>query len=211
MQATSWVLVVYFLSGLSLDQGGWHFWVFYVIISLTVLNGAAMVRFLAAFAPDLVAANGMIGVLVAIFIVFAGFLVPRFEVKHYWVWAYYLDPLQWGITGLMANEFNSKRYDTLCGELSPAQIANNFAQCVNRPNQQIGHAYLAKGQFYTSIHWVGIAVTVLVGWFIVWTFLTLFSLSKIRHVSRIVITPTAEVNSLTNVLPILHSVSRYLT
>jgi hypothetical protein len=61
MQATSWVLVVYFLSGLSLDQGGWHFWVFYVIISLTVLNGAAMVRFLAAFAPDLVAANGMIG------------------------------------------------------------------------------------------------------------------------------------------------------
>jgi hypothetical protein len=54
-------VIVYFLSGLSLDQGGWHFFVFYIIISLTVLNGAAMVRFMAVFAPDLVAANGMIG------------------------------------------------------------------------------------------------------------------------------------------------------
>lgn len=191
-EATTWVIVVYFLSNLSLNQGGWHFWVFYIIISLTVLNGNAMVRFLAMFAPDLVAANGLIGILVAIFIVFAGFLVPRFQVRHWWIWAYYLDPLQWGITSLMINEFNSKRYSAPCSTLTLEQIRADLPQCVNRPNQPVGHAYLAKGQFYSSNGWIGIAIACLVGWFVVWTLLTLLAAEKLRHQTLIIVTPTAE-------------------
>lgn len=134
------------------------------------------------------------GVIVAIFIVFAGFLMPRFEVPHYWIWAYYLDPLQWGVTSLVINEFNSKRYGALCSTLSAEQIATRFAQCRGRPNQTLGHAFLAKGQFYTGNPWIGIAVAVLLGWFALWTALTLLAASKIRHVQLTVITPSAEVS-----------------
>ncbi|CAM6101594.1 unnamed protein product [Calypogeia fissa] len=191
-EATTWSIIVYFLSNLSTDQGGWHFWVFYIVISLTVLNGSATVRFLAAFSPDLVAANGMFGIMVAVFIVFAGFLMPRFQVRHYWLWAYYLDPLQWGITALMINEFNSKRYNILCSELTQQEIRLNFPQCNGRPNQTLGHAYLAKGQFYTGNHWIGISIAVLIGWFTLWTFLTWFALARIRHMPTLIVSPSAE-------------------
>lgn len=56
-----WTLVVYFMTDLSVKDGGWHFWVYYVILSLTAINGASLVRFMAYFAPDRDAANAIIG------------------------------------------------------------------------------------------------------------------------------------------------------
>jgi hypothetical protein len=60
-QATLWTAVIYFMTGLNVNNGGWHFWVFYLIMLLTVINGASLVRFLAYFAPDRDAANAVIG------------------------------------------------------------------------------------------------------------------------------------------------------
>lgn len=61
-QATLWTMVIYFMTGLSIKDGSWHFWVFYVIMTLTALNGASLVRFLAYFSPDRDAANALIGI-----------------------------------------------------------------------------------------------------------------------------------------------------
>lgn len=60
-QAILWTVVIYFMTGLSIKDGSWHFWVFYVIMSLTALHGASLVRFMAYFAPDRDAANALIG------------------------------------------------------------------------------------------------------------------------------------------------------
>jgi hypothetical protein len=51
--------------GLSLEDGGWHFWVYYLIVTLTALNGASLVYFMAYFALDRDAANAMIGMCVS--------------------------------------------------------------------------------------------------------------------------------------------------
>ncbi|KAJ7522819.1 hypothetical protein O6H91_18G028200 [Diphasiastrum complanatum] len=188
-EATAWTIIVYFLTGLTVKEGGWHFWVFYIIVVLTVLNGAAMVRFISSIAPDLVAASSTIGLVVSVIILFAGFLVPRFKVPKYWLWAYYINPLQWGVTALVINEYNSKSYSLLCRDVS--NLAN-IPQCIGRPNDTIGHAYLAKGQFYTSHHWIGIAVAVLLGWLALLTTLTYFALAQIRHMPKTRLTPRIE-------------------
>lgn len=60
-QATLWTVVLYFMTGLSIKDGSWHFWVFYVIMILTALLGASLVRFMAYFAPDRDTANALIG------------------------------------------------------------------------------------------------------------------------------------------------------
>lgn len=61
-QATIWTVVIYFMTGLTVKDGSWHFWVFYVIMCLTALTGSSLVRFLAYFAPDRDAANALIGI-----------------------------------------------------------------------------------------------------------------------------------------------------
>jgi len=50
------------MTGLSIKDGSWHFWVFYVIMSLTAINGSSLVRFMAYFAADRDAANALIGI-----------------------------------------------------------------------------------------------------------------------------------------------------
>jgi hypothetical protein len=66
VQTTIWTLIVYFMTGLSLEDGGWHFWVYYIIVTLSALNGASLVRFMAYFAPTRDAANAMIGMCVSL-------------------------------------------------------------------------------------------------------------------------------------------------
>ena len=61
LQATLWTFVVYFMTDLTVKDGGWHFWVYYIIVTLTAINGASMVRFMAFVTPDRDAANGLIG------------------------------------------------------------------------------------------------------------------------------------------------------
>jgi len=58
------------MAGLSVDDGGWHFWVYYVILTLSTINGASLVRFMAYFAPDRDAANAVIGTFTAVLDIF---------------------------------------------------------------------------------------------------------------------------------------------
>ncbi|KAL2613833.1 hypothetical protein R1flu_025525 [Riccia fluitans] len=188
VEATAWTAIVYFLTNLSLSEGGWHFWVFYAVIVLTVLHGSAMVRCLSAVLPDLAAASGLLGLLVAIFILFAGFLLPRHICPDYWIWAYYLDPLQWGITALLINEFSSDSYKVLCRDVPDL---TRLPQCAGLPDSTIGHAYLTRLQFNTDTKWIGVAVAVMVGWILLWTLINYRALAKIRHKALLVVTPAA--------------------
>lgn len=51
------------------------------------------------------------GVSIIIFLLFSGFLITRNKVPHWWIWAYYISPLQWGVTALVCNEFLSGEYN----------------------------------------------------------------------------------------------------
>ncbi len=64
VQTTIWTLIVYFMAGLSLEDAGWHFWVYYLVVTLTASNGSSLVHFMAYFAPDRDVANAMIGMCV---------------------------------------------------------------------------------------------------------------------------------------------------
>jgi hypothetical protein len=53
------------MAGLSLEDGGWHFWVYYLVVTLTASNGSSLVYFMAYFAPDRDVANAMTGMCVS--------------------------------------------------------------------------------------------------------------------------------------------------
>jgi hypothetical protein len=48
------------MARLSFEDGGWHFWVYYLIVTLIALNGASLVHFMSYFALDRDVANAMI-------------------------------------------------------------------------------------------------------------------------------------------------------
>lgn len=118
------------------------------------------------------------GLLVAIFILFSGFLVPRDIVPKYWIWAFYIDPLQQAITALLINEFNSESYKVLCRDVPDL---TKIGQCIGLPDETVGHAFLLRLQFYTEKKWIGVSIAVMVGWLIMWSLINYLALAKIRH------------------------------
>jgi len=119
---------------------------------------------------------------VGVFSVFARFLVPHFLVCYYWIWAYYLDPLQWGIIALMLNVFNFETYSLWCSEVP--NVVTNLLQCVGHQTNIINHAYLAWGQFYTNNSWIVVSIVVMVGWIVLFNVGAYFCLAKLQHIPK---------------------------
>ena len=115
-----------------------------------------------------------------LFILFNGFLLPRYQVPPYWIWVYYLNPLQWAVTALVVNEYTSPDYSLPCQNV-PDKSYTFIPQCLKYPNESIGKAWLLNAQIRTDDRWIGLSVIVLLAWLVVWNVLAYFSISKIQH------------------------------
>ncbi|CAI5487022.1 unnamed protein product, partial [Closterium sp. Naga37s-1] len=188
IEATVWSIVVYFLAGFSLSDGGVHFWIFYAIMILTVLHGSAMVRFIAFSTRNPAAAAFFSALLVgpSVFL-FIHLLIPQSLIRGYWIWVYRIDALQWAATMMQVNEFRSSKFNTPCTEVLPptylmpsSSVSNSSAAfpllplspypfCQAYPTEAVGMAYLkASGWNYDWIVFL-IGPLVLVAWTILWT------------------------------------------
>lgn len=54
------------------------------------------------------------GLAIIFFLLFSGFLIAKNKVPNWWIWVYYISPLQWGVTALICNEFLSQKYSQVC-------------------------------------------------------------------------------------------------
>ena len=54
--------------------------------------------------------NYFAGLCIIFFLLFSGFLISKNKVPDWWIWVYYISPLQWAITAIVCNEFLSDRY-----------------------------------------------------------------------------------------------------
>lgn len=55
------------------------------------------------------------GLCIIFFLLFSGFLIVKSKVPDWWIWVYYISPLQWAITAIVCNEFLSDRYSEVSG------------------------------------------------------------------------------------------------
>eukprot|EP00897_Mesotaenium_endlicherianum_P003132 jgi/Mesen1/2847/ME000174S02104 len=209
-EGVMWAVIVYFLTGLSLRDGGWHFWIFLYVSIMMVLNAVSAIRLCAFFCPTFDSANGLFGskpltlgifsagVWLALMVMFAGNLMPYKRIPGYWIWFYYINPMQWAFTMLEVSEMSSTSYDQRCStvgaDLAPplqAQYqATNFPFCIGRsgpgglipgPDNTIGHAWQAVSQFRSDYSWIGAGAAMLFAWQLIFNVLTYLAIAKVRH------------------------------
>lgn len=46
-----------------------------------------------------------------VLVVFAGFSIVKDSIPPWWIWAYYLSPLSWGLQAIVVNEMTQERWD----------------------------------------------------------------------------------------------------
>nr|XP_024402508.1 pleiotropic drug resistance protein 1-like isoform X1 [Physcomitrium patens]XP_024402509.1 pleiotropic drug resistance protein 1-like isoform X1 [Physcomitrium patens]XP_024402510.1 pleiotropic drug resistance protein 1-like isoform X1 [Physcomitrium patens]XP_024402511.1 pleiotropic drug resistance protein 1-like isoform X1 [Physcomitrium patens]XP_024402512.1 pleiotropic drug resistance protein 1-like isoform X1 [Physcomitrium patens]XP_024402513.1 pleiotropic drug resistance protein 1-li len=166
--------LVYFLTGLTLANNGAHY-ITYAIAAFLCANTFAMfTRFAASLCHTKESASGISGLCITFFLLFSGFLIAKNKVPDWWIWVYYISPLQWAITALICNEFLSDTYSQPCN--------NSITYCRGRSDMNIGQAYLAIYDFPTTTlrgYWVPVLVLFFYYW--VLSCCCFWTVANVRH------------------------------
>jgi hypothetical protein len=124
----------------------------------------ALFRFLGAILKSMVVANtfGMF-VLLLVFI-FGGFLIPRDDVRPWWIWAYWSSPMMYSQNAISINEFLATRW------------ANpNTDTSIDAPT--VGKAILKAKGFFTTEGGFWISIGGIIGFAILFNILYILALT----------------------------------
>jgi len=109
-------IMVYFMCGLVREAGA--FFTFYVVIISGYLAMTLFFRSIGCACPDFDYAIRFGGTLITLFIITSGYLI-QYQSEKVWIrWIYWINPLGYGFSTLMENEFS--RITLTCTDLVPS-------------------------------------------------------------------------------------------
>jgi ABC-2 type transporter len=168
--------VVYFLVGLSYNQGDAtiaSYFIFLVILFVTSWTSGLFFSTFSSCVQTVTTAQALMAVTAILLVLFSGFTVQPDVIPVYYIWVYWINYFGWVFRGLIVNEFDSGRY-------------NELVTIGNGETVTLGEATLIQFGFVDgndvpySLEWAVWGVLFALGSAIVACFLSIFFLSRIR-------------------------------
>ncbi|GAA93595.1 hypothetical protein E5Q_00239 [Mixia osmundae IAM 14324] len=159
-------VIIYFMTGLYRSAGA--FFAFFVIVYAQFLSLASFFRLIGCICRDYNLAARLASVLVTAFVLYSGYIVPVFNMKRWLFWIYEMNPLAFGFSALMSNEF--RHLEMTCDgsyitprnvggltqyptELGPNQVCTLQGSVAGSPTVA-GSDYIYSGyQYLVSTQW----------------------------------------------------------
>ncbi|WPJ61203.1 hypothetical protein SMAC4_07892 [Sordaria macrospora] len=113
--ATIFNILVYFLAGLRREPG--QFFLYFIVSYLSTFIMSAFFRTIAASTKTVSQALALAGVLVLALIIYTGYIVPVPEMKPWFGWIRWINPIFYGFEILIANEFHGREFT--CSSIVP--------------------------------------------------------------------------------------------
>uniref|UniRef100_A0ACD5TSL6 Uncharacterized protein n=1 Tax=Avena sativa TaxID=4498 RepID=A0ACD5TSL6_AVESA len=162
MDTSLFTLVTYYVIGYAPSPGRF----FSQLLAYFCMHqmAGAMFRMLGSVLRTMVVANTF-GMFVLLFILlFGGFVIPRDDIKPWWIWAYWISPMMYSNNALSTNEFLDTRWSIPNVDRSIDALT-------------VGEAYLkSKGYFMGEwVYWLSIGAVI--GFMVLFNTLYLFALT----------------------------------
>ena len=151
-------VIVYFMVDLKKEAGA--FFVFLLFTYITTVAMSVIFRATAAATKKIDAASGIAGILVLVLSIYTGYVIPAPSMHPWFAWLRWLNPVQYGFEGLMANEFHGSLAP--CTSLVPSgvgyenvSLANQVCAVNGAQSGKLfvsGDAYLMASFGYTYDH-----------------------------------------------------------
>lgn len=131
------------------------------------LMSSSLFRMIAGICRTMVVANTGGSCALMVIVMLAGFIIPKPNIKPWWIWGYYLSPLAYAVRATSVNEFLAPRWTTTVGHDHRAHhVGRNVLQSFGI--QQDANGY-----------WIGVAA--LVVFTILFNFLYTLSLTYLNR------------------------------
>jgi len=106
LEVLIFTVILYFVVGLRTDDGGIHLGAFYLCLFTLRLCAYAFIETCANATPVAEAATALVAVSFTIFMLFAGFLIPKTSIPKAWLWMYYASFFRYPLDFLTSNELS---------------------------------------------------------------------------------------------------------
>ncbi|KAJ5952972.1 uncharacterized protein N7479_011385 [Penicillium vulpinum] len=178
LRCVSSAIIIYFLADLRREAS--HFFV-YVLFQLTaVMTMSTMFRTLATITRTIGQAMSLAGIMIICVAVYTGFTVPQFDMRPWFGWIRWLNPIFYAFEAIVSNEFHGRRFE--CVEYIPnlnfqqgPSFTCAYVGSVAGERYVSGDAYIADSYDYSYDHvWrnYGILVAFLVFFYVLYFWLT---------------------------------------
>ncbi|XP_020113539.1 ABC transporter G family member 51 [Ananas comosus] len=166
VEAVVWSCVVYYTVGFAPSIG--RFFRFMLLLFSIHQMALGLFRMMGAIARDIIVANTFgSAALLAIFLL-GGFIVPKAEIKPWWIWAFWVSPLTYGQRAISVNEFTSSRW------------AGRSAY----GNSTVGENVLHLHSLPTQKYWYWLGVGVLLAYSILFNVLFTLALAYLKPLRK---------------------------
>ncbi|KAL2353475.1 ABC-2 type transporter-domain-containing protein [Cryomyces antarcticus] len=157
VQVTIFDVVVYFMSGLSRTAS--QFFISLLFLFIITMTMYAFFRAIGAMVGSLDVATRITGVAIQALVVYTGYLIPPRKMHPWFSWLRWINPVQYGFEGLMANEFYNLELQCLPPMLVPQGpgAAPQFQSCTiqgSTPGSTVvnGADYILVAYQYSRSH-----------------------------------------------------------
>ncbi|XP_051224355.1 ABC transporter G family member 48 [Lolium perenne] len=162
VEAAVWVVLTYYVMGFAPAAG--RFFRQFLAFFATHQMAIALFRFLGAVLKSMVVANTFGMFVILLIFIFGGFLIPRGDIRPWWIWAYWSSPMMYSQNAISVNEFLATRWTT-----------TNTDTSVDA--QTVGKALLKSKGFFTTDGGYWISIGALVAFAIVFNILYILALT----------------------------------
>eukprot|EP00668_Euglena_longa_P020059 GGOE01024953.1.p1 GENE.GGOE01024953.1~~GGOE01024953.1.p1 ORF type:complete len:1437 (+),score=454.40 GGOE01024953.1:1098-5408(+) len=137
IEALLFVTITYWMCDFSSDAA--DFFQFVCMVFMVKISMTMYFRMLAMLMPTDVAAQGFAAITVLLLNIQSGYLLAQADIQPWWIWLYWINPLQYGMTTLAMIEFHSSRYAVPMHPTDPNSITygNYYLSQKNMPTDSI--------------------------------------------------------------------------
>ncbi|KAM0823891.1 hypothetical protein ACQ4PT_070564 [Festuca glaucescens] len=162
LEAGVWVILTYFVMGFAPSVG--RFFRQLLAFFATHQMALALFRSMGAIFRSMVVANNFGMFTILIIFIFGGFLIPRGDIKPWWIWAYWSSPMMYCQNAISVNEFLASRW------ASP-----NNDTSIDAPT--VGKAILKSRGLFTDDSGFWLSIGALIGFTILFNILFILALT----------------------------------
>ncbi|OAL48993.1 multidrug resistance protein CDR2 [Pyrenochaeta sp. DS3sAY3a] len=159
-------IVIYFMVGLKTSASA--FFTFWMIVFSCAMAMTALYRMIGAAFPTFDAATKASGLTTSAFFIYMGYMIAKPDIKDWFVWIFWSNPMSYGYEALLGNEFKDVAFDCVGPMLIPsgpgydASVGGQACTGVGgaRPGASsvTGEQYLESLSFKSSHVWRNVGV-----------------------------------------------------
>ncbi|EKV20717.1 ABC transporter, putative [Penicillium digitatum Pd1] len=155
-QCSIFSVVIYWMSGLKHTAAA--FFTFWIILFTTILCITALFRFIGSAFSTFEAASKISGTAVKGIVMYAGYMIPKPEMKNWFLELYYTNPFAYAFQAALSNEFHDRHIPCVGKNLIPSGPGYENVGAENQACAGVGGAlpganYVTGDQYLASLHY----------------------------------------------------------